>query len=198
MIYLLQGEKCENTYHVQGFGAWDTPGMTTVANVFPQWEHDFCIPWRTNQCSLLQVHARDLTTEAGIELDAVWAVGTIGTNVGAPLPNSVTLAIKAATGIAGRSHRGRTYWIGLTETMVTANGINTTPGNGIVTAMNELNDLVPATGFGDLVVLSRKSNAYPPPHDRPAGITTSIANYQLTDPYVDVQRRRLPAHNRHR
>lgn len=193
MRYNQNGESCENVYHVLNSSAWDVTTLTALANVFKTWESGTAAALRGNVGYLYDIYVRDLTTQSSPEIDLAISP-TIPGLINAQLaPNSVTIAIKAQTGLAGRSTRGRTYWIGLTESQYDANWMNTTPLASIVSALNTLTSAVNAVSGHQLCVLSlRHNNAW-----RSSGLATPITTWVSVDNVVDVQRRRLPAHNRH-
>jgi hypothetical protein len=185
-------EPCENVYYVLGAGAWDATSMSGLASVFATWEATYAAPMRGADTAFVGLHLRDLTTEFSATYDATY--NTVGTHGGAFVPNNVTVAVKASTGLAGRSFRGRTYWIGFTTTMLSAttpNQVDSTAGAAIVSA---LNTLLTRTwpNSGKIVVFSRMHNkAW-----RTAGVSTPVLSYSLADLFMDSQRRRLPGHNR--
>lgn len=193
MVYLQGDQPCENRYFVAGAGAWDLSMLTTLSSDFAAWEADVAAPLRNASTSLIKIFARDMTTEAGAELETDHS--TPGTWAGTALPQNATISLKAQTGSAGRDRRGRTYWIGLAANMESANpGVMI--GSVVAELVTALNALV-AVAFpntGKLVVAHRKSGGV---YITPA-VTHQILSYTAADHYFDSQRRRLPGHNRHR
>lgn len=198
------GEFAENTFGVQRDEAWDTATLLTMANAFVNWWHDgdgIGGIYRTFQftgVTLLGATARDLTTSGGIRVDSTAVPASIhGAGTGFQLQDGLSLAVTARTGHAGRSFRGRTFLVGL------ANGVLDTSGANIIDAgvganfIKMMNALILAVNTADthshLCVISRRTGNAP----RVTGLTTPILQYGLHDMFLDYQRRRAPAHNRH-
>lgn len=198
--YLWQGERCENSYHVDnGSGAhWSQADMLTITTALGGWDLAHLVSGVSANRILTSIHARDLTDANSAERDDTYAQP--GTATGTDLPNNVTIAIKWATGKAGRSFRGRTYHLGMLENQVANNRIVSAEFTFLTNAYLALISAISGTGKGTLVVLSRfsgvDSNGKPIP--RSAGLSTPITSVALADDTVDSQRRRLPGHNRHR
>lgn len=192
--YLVEDIPCENVYHVHGGAAWTSTSMAAAAAAFATWEAAEAAHHRSSDVLFVGAHVRDLTTATSGEVDHTDNVA--GVLTGPRLPNHCTIAIKAGTGIAGRSFRGRTYWIGLTQDQLDTNDCNLiviAVANAIVAHMAAL-IAVAWPNSGQLVVASRRTGGT----DRTTGVSTPIIEYSLVDRFVDSQRRRLPAHNRHR
>lgn len=141
----------------------------------------------SNQISLVQIDMRDLSSEASyVEVNPI-ASPPLGALGGAVMPMSVTMAVKFTTGLAGRSYRGRLYFVGLAETEVVGDFVNATAAEAIRVAYDGLRTgAFAATGY-DMVVVSRYHNKAP----RETGIASVITGVSLTDTRVDTQRRRL-------
>lgn len=113
-----------------------------------------------------------------------------GTGGSVQLPNNVTLCIKWTTENRGRSFRGRTYHVGLTESQVTDNEVVAVAMGQFTTAYGALlTDL--ATAGWPLVIASRYANNQP----RITGVATLVTGFSI-DPFIDSQRRRLPGRGR--
>jgi hypothetical protein len=118
----------------------------------------------------------------------------VGGNGGFAQPPFVTLAIRHITNTAGRSHRGRTYWIGIYD------GMRTTPESILqVTAdtlagyYNTLRTQALAAGF-TFVVASRYSgvtlvNGRKRAVPRVNGIMTPIVS-SIAERFLDTNRHR--------
>lgn len=198
MLYTMELEPCENVYHVSYTAAPDQSSLTALANVFKNWENTNASPSRSNQCALRTIRLRDIASPSGQELIFSVSPAISGTNTANPAPNNVTIATAMRTGLAGRSNRGRSYWIGITDVMYTANNIVPTIQGQILAAYAALLTAL-SSNSTPLVVLSKysgtDSNGKPIP--RAAGVHTPITSVSM-DITMDSQRRRLPGHNRHR
>lgn len=193
MVYDQAGQPCENRYFVHSSTAWDLAALAALEGVFVGWEVATAKLLRNTDTTLIKFFARDMSASDGAEVEFSEAV--IGTLTGTPLPQNCTISLKAQTGAAGRDRRGRTYWIGMSAAMESAN-----PGEvqgsyvtSLVSAMNALVGAVVEAGK-TLVVAHRKvGSAYIDP-----AVTHTIISYTAADHFFDSQRRRLPGHNRHR
>jgi hypothetical protein len=87
--------------------------LTALKDLYLAWENDLGNNDRSNEISLINVYIRDLTVQNGIILDFPVTPAIVGARASPVLPMHSTLAVKHTTGIAGRSYRGRTYFIGL-------------------------------------------------------------------------------------
>lgn len=182
----------ENVYHFQRTGGWTATQMSDLITYLQAWENTSAKSLRGTSTALLKIRVRDLAVANGAYAAADMNVA--GTHTGAHYPSSVTWAVKWTTGLTGRSNRGRSYWIGLTETMSSAtddNSIDATVAGAIVSACSALlTGAIPDAG--KLVVVSRRhANAW-----RNPPVTVPITGVGYADTILDNQRRRLPGHNR--
>lgn len=193
-FYQQQGVPCQNTYYVKSGTAWDLSTLTAMCLVIRTWEFGTAKTWRADSTVALGILARDMSTEAGAELHYTDGYPVHGVHAVAPLPQNCTISVTAETGLAGRSHRGRTYWIGLTTDSCTGGTISDTWASGIGTSLNTLTTAINAVSGAQLVQVSRQEDkvALNPAHTHP------IIGWGLADQFMDSQRRRLPGHNRHR
>lgn len=202
--YIQNQEPVLNTYHVQNTGAWDAAAALDCLSVFFLWEDvgysGSGVPKnnRSSTTELVSATGRDLTTLTGLRVEDIPSGGPIvGQDTNPPLPNNVTIALKAATNVAGRSFRGRTYWIGMTEFMIDPAEGQTIKAAILPTLTGAMTALVHAIHATNpawtMVVCSKHHNGVP----RAAGLMTPVQAYTAKDGYLDSMRRRLPAHNRH-
>ena len=191
MQYTMELEFCENVYHVSVSGTIDQSALSALVTIFQNWENASASPLRSNQCALHTIRARDLTTQNAQELIHTVSPAISGTNTANPAPNNVTIATAMRTGKAGRSYRGRSFWIGVTDSMYSANNIVSALQTAILAAYGALQSSL-NTASTPLVVLSRHTGGAP----RGSGIGTAVTSFSM-DTVMDSQRRRLPEHNRH-
>lgn len=164
---------------------WGTTELNTLLGVVNAWWTATVKPLVSNEIALINTLARDLHVEDSFFVENV--VNVPGTLVSPAMPANVTLAVKFLTGLAGRSNRGRQYWIGLAESQVAGDFVLPTPGAAIAAAYNTLKTNLTAGTNGDLAVLSRYHNGAP----RTIGVATLVTAIGTTDLRVDTQRRRL-------
>lgn len=194
-VYLQAGEVVENVFHVLFAAGITVPFMNLLMTDADTWDASNQFSKRHTTTSLVKWRARDLTTQSGAVVELNLATPRPGTVSGIPLPNHATIAISWRTGLAGRSQRGRSYFVGLADSSLDATGQQLAPAaataiNGSWTALLAA---VNANVTRQMVVLSRATGGHP----RLTGVTTPITAAVFSDLYVDSQRRRLPKHNRH-
>jgi hypothetical protein len=204
------GEFAENVWNVQRSAAWTAAELTVMAQCFMDW-------WYTGDGShtyrgymgtgthLLQAVARDLTTQHShtVTVSADETSNT-GTQTGAPFANGLTWSITSRTGLSGRNYRGRTFIIGLTEDNVNTSDRNQIASGATVGLMDAFGALITAVPAADatctLVVASKyyqPGGPLTPTVPRAAGVMTPITSFGYHNLFLDYQRRRAPAHNRH-
>lgn len=183
--YLYNGEEAVNVFHVE-FPAPPTSGdLNAACQAIRDWWANSLQANVTNLVSMEFMTARDLTVSNGVSIIYNDGLPISGGAVVPSLPSNVTLAVKWGTGLAGRSFRGRTYHVGLGESQVNQNTIDS---GTLTNYRNGYTDLITdiTVSGGVLVVVSRYSNNAP----RVTGIATPITTATI-EPTVDTQRRRL-------
>lgn len=127
---------------------------------------DFLEVWWIQHYKLLQqydviyshIHMRDMGSRESIMRDFVPGSTQHGSRNGSPiLPMNVTVAVNYLTNLAGRSCRGRGYFVGLAEDQVTGDGINETVRTEIAACFQELIGHATNAGY-TWVVCSRHFN----------------------------------------
>lgn len=170
-------------------GIPDVDAMEDLRDAYVTWENAVTggKSQRSNQIQLVNIYIRGLTTQFEPVIDYTLPGPILGTVVSPVMPMSVTLAVKLTTGFAGRSRRGRHYWIGLAETQVTGDFVNTTTANAIRLQIETFRTTYSLTAGFSQVILSRVENGVP----RVTGLATLVTGTALEDTRVDTQRRRL-------
>jgi len=192
LIYTFLGQRMENTLYFQKGSAWVVPDMQALgAYLETTFWNNLVRPQVSNVCSLVEIDLRDLTTVSGFNI--VWTGGMprTGAQTGDPIPGSNTVAISFKTLNAGRSYRGRNYFVGLNEGQVSGNQITVTVRDALRTAWSILlatSATPPPATWG---VFSRFTAGAP----RVTGVFTPITNVTV-DVDVDSQRRRLAGRGR--
>lgn len=200
----FDGEICENVFGVDsGTGAAvDATYLGHVCTAFITWFNtgdgaNKYQQWCGSGTTLLSVTAKDLTVQDGGEVTVSANQGG-GDSSGTPLPNGVTYCVTAKTGLGGRSGRGRTYLVGMTSSQQDSSNRNKTTASHSLSAVAMMQSLIGAVhaitgGSSALVVLSRRHNNAP----RSSLLATPVVFYSARNLFLDYQRRRAPAHNRH-
>lgn len=191
MFFRQDGQQVMNSHHFFNGSGWDAGSLNNLAQGVYQWWVDDVRGQVANTVQLVGVVASDLTPGSGLQAAVTTGLPIAGGKNSPALPNNVTLAVKKATGFAGRSFHGRTFFIGLTEDAVTGNTVDPVVVGTLVTAFDNLKEplgpLIPA----DLCVLSLVADGV----ERPDGICTTVTGISV-DGTVDSQRRRLPGRGR--
>lgn len=205
------GQNAVNTWYVSDSDGseWSNSDLTLLAVAFKDWFETGDGSGNTyrarvsDQCTLDTINVRDLTIEVGAE--AALAVGDAGEDTTQMLNNGLTIAMSERSGVAGRSFRGRKFWVGLCVNSVDLPDANTVNSDFVSLAIPAFDSLIASvTAYGGdalatLVILSRYNKDAVPiaPHKRDNGIGTDVVGYTLVDTNLDFQRRRAPGHNRH-
>lgn len=195
MQYILNGESCENVYHVANDTeeAWTLAAMEDIASAFADWEDGSAKLQRTSQCALHNITVTDLTSLTSDRLTRPIVPPIVGTRGGDSQANNVTFALKADVHNRGRGKNGRTFWIGLAEDQTAGSTITSAARDAIVTALNALITAIEAVNpTYRLVIVHRVvGNVHPPV----AG-SSQVFLYSATDDTLDSQKNRLPNHRR--
>jgi len=136
--------------------------------------------------NLVRLNGRDLTIEIGSVEDRTISPPVPGTAAGTALPAHTTIALSLRTGLAGRSARGRLYYVGLSEGMVGTDFLASANATAILGNFNILRANLLAADFAWSVV-QRVSNGIPLSN----GVDRQITDLLFVDLRVDTQRRRL-------
>lgn len=143
-------------------------------------------PIQSNSVVFREVYVTDLTTAVSPTVADTSSAGIVGgTSTSSGMPGNVTICTSFRTAGRGRSARGRNYFIGLVESVVTGNAATTTLTTALVEAYEALL-LSPEPGF-TWVVLSRFAEGAP----RVTALAQTVTSVVLVDSNVDSQRRRL-------
>lgn len=190
-VALWDGQEVNNVFHVTQPTPYDLTSLAVLGALFQGWLENTVVGGLPATISYQKIILRALDTEDSPALEYTTGFPLTGLSVSKlAMPNNVTVAVKWSTGRAGRSYRGRTFHIGLTEDYVTDNQLS---AGGVAYLNTVYGDLLDAFDSypGDLVVASRYHNNAP----RVSGITTPIVSYSI-NPVIDSQRRRLPGRGR--
>jgi hypothetical protein len=139
---------------------------------------------------ILPFYLRDLSTQFGAVLTLAPTSGA-GTRSGQVLvANQNTIAIKFATGLAGRGRQGRIFWPALYESVVTGNVVDGTELIAIINAVEDFVGDIASDMAGEHVVVHRVINGVRPSEAEYSNVTAVLA----TNSQIDSQRRRMPGY----
>jgi hypothetical protein len=109
------GGKAMNILHFRRDAGWTESDLRTFHGLISAaWDTNMS-PLQSNTIVLSRIVVTDIGAEDSFEYDAVPPDDLTGGDTSPVMPNNVTVATKFTTGHAGRSFRGRVYFVGLTE-----------------------------------------------------------------------------------
>jgi hypothetical protein len=187
MVYTFQGQYAENVFYFRDVDGWTADKLGTLNNkLFLAWQTHI----RTTQSSALtltKLKATDVSVEGGAYNELAPTSGNVGTEAAPPTALGSTVAIKFATGLSGRSNRGRMFFIGLTEDATNGNLLTTGYGASLAGAYSALfADVLSGTPGAQHVVVSYCHNGA----WRTTAVVNDVTAYSADD-IIDSQRRRL-------
>lgn len=187
LIYTLGGVVAENVIHIQKGAPYTTAEIQSLRALMIAW---FTNPYRnyvSNQVLLTRVRIKALDSGAAPMEDYALPTPIPGGGATGALPNNVSFCVKLATGLAGRSQRGRWYVFGLGGAYV-ANSVDvySSYASGLVGTLNTLISTL-AAGAQQLVITSFKTGGV----WRTTGHNTVVSTATYVDLHIDSQRRRL-------
>lgn len=188
--FTWDSQQVANVFHIEKEGPLTVSDLSNMGDVVTEWwlEHRELV---CNTVTLREIDIRDLSSASGLGILYNAGLPSPGLLNQASMPNNVTVAIKWGTGLTGRSFRGRTYHIGLTEGQVSNNALEGALVPTLLASYNALPVMIASADYSQVVV-SRVSNGSP----RVTGVTTPILNASYADTVIDSQRKRLPGRGR--
>jgi len=193
VLYLLAGQRVENTLYFERDGGWSLPQIIDWLEQMETLIKTDLLPALSASITLIELIGRVLDTASSIGFSQPVSSGNTGGVAGNASPNNVTYTISFKTGLTGRSFRGRNYVPGLPVAAVTGNVIGSTTRTAILAFYTALKAMADAA-TNPWVVVSRYSGVGMDgrPVPRMSGVTTPIESVTTFDTTVDSQRRRLP------
>jgi len=196
MRYRSSDTTMENVFYVRtSASTWDEATLDDVETAMRLWETSTASSFRSDGVGLYEIVATDLTSLFGIRKS--YDISPVVTGALAnPLPNNVTVALKADIGRRGRGTAGRSFWIGLSEGQtVGPDQIAPIAANNLISSMDSLL----ADVAGVVPVEGMCIPHFVVDHVRPPSVLADIiVKYTLSDFYLDSQRDRLPGHKKHK
>jgi hypothetical protein len=192
IVGTLYGQIVMNVLHARYTTAPDLTQMNAIADSFGDWVTG---PYATAQSSDLGYSAviiTDLATSGGLQVTK--DLTGLGGEISHPVKtNQDTFCVSLHTGHAGRSFRGRTYILAVSnDAYVDANTISDAFVALYVSIFETLITTLHDEVSIDLAVLSRVSGGV----TRANGLSTVVTDVIATDKTVDSQNRRLPGRGR--
>lgn len=185
--FSLSGQICVNVVYAKKSTTVLSTDLTALITAIRGW-------WTTDakgsfhsDLTIRAIRTRDMTTQAGLVEDYIYAIPEAGTVGGVCAPNNVAVACSYRTGLAGRSYRGRSYWMGIPEAAYTDNYLDTGYPTVFATIGADLGDAIESVTDFTHVVASFYANK----SARGQAVLTTITQY-VVDARIDTQRRRLP------
>lgn len=191
LVYETPGGKAENTLYFKKDGGWALSDMGIACNELLAWWNTNVHPQTSEDVSLIEIKATNLTTSTSEQLFYTTDLPVAGGYAQAVSPGNVTLAITFRTSLRGRAYRGRNYLIGLAKASITGDTVHDDVVADFVASYTELVDGL-LSGDAVWVVVSRYNGVDSDhrPIPREVGVTTPIVSVS-SDGIVDSQRRRL-------
>lgn len=177
----------KNVFNVRKVsGSVNAADLEAVSLVYSLWFGTNGNDHVSTSISLIEINTRDLTAQDSFIDTNVMSPAILGGNASPVLPMHTTLCLKFATGFAGRSRRGRLYWVGLYEGAVTGDFVAVATADAIRAALQDLAADYVVAGY-ELVIVSRFEEGV----ERAAALITPVTSISYIDLRVDTQRRRL-------
>jgi hypothetical protein len=188
MIYIANGIYCENVLHFRRSAPYDAAALTDLRTIADNWHNTSWKAALSNQTGLVRIRTKALDSLGSPMEEYALAGVRYGSQGFAPYPNSVSFCVKIATGLTGRSYRGRYYVIGVCNATAFVSGNQVVAGQvtDYVSRLNTLKTNTAASGH-TLGVMSYMSGG----NWRAAGLFTPATGFVAVDSYLDTQRRRL-------
>lgn len=189
MVFTLHGQWVENVHYFTSNNGQGAAEMQGLFEALDAWWSTTARGYAAADLALQKIKVTDMSAINAPATEYPVTVNKNGMLVGASLPANVTLAVHWSTYARGRSYRGRTYHLGLTEDKVTGSTVDAafvTLLQASYEVLIELEDPT-ATYSYRKVVASRISNGV----ERQNGVATLVTTCTV-DPTIDSQRRRLP------
>jgi hypothetical protein len=187
---LFDQQVCNIMYFEKG-SPWTASELVTLATAINSWVDAELLPLLSADMKFVGTEARSMEAESAPSVEVAISPPLEGDVANAGLPGNVALAIKFATGLTGRSFRGRNYIAGWPEQSVTGNKMLPAPQAALVVAFEQLASYLVGLAANH-VVASLFSGVDPDgkPIPRTTGVTTEVSQY-TADENIDSMRKRL-------
>lgn len=190
MRFTQDGQLVENVWHfTDPSGDTDYAGKCTlIAGAADVSMATTFMPRMSNGVTYRECFVRHLGTANPYTATVADSAPQFGDKTSPALPNNVTICASLRSDLAGRSYRGRTYLIGLTEGDVAVNAVTPAELTAWADAIVDMAAAIELAAEVFWVILSLFSNGVP----RVTGNVRGVDTVLFTNSTVDSQRRRLP------
>jgi len=169
-------------------GEVNTALATELASALADFWEENALGLYGNTQHLNSIEVRDMQVQNGVVVNYTTGLPIAGTNVAAFVSAQVCFPIKLATGLAGKSFRGRFYWPFVGESTAGTNAWSSVAANNVVDFWNELREAMYLVGSGwTMCVVSKQTGGAP----RANGLPTTITDVTYAKLKLGTQRRRL-------
>lgn len=182
---------CANVHHYIVDETPDAATATSLAEGYKTWWDTYLKAFCPSALALVRITCTIMENENDPVIEYTTGMPDSATNSEPALPNSVTVAVRWNTNFRGRSYKGRTFHLGLTETQVTGNLLGTSQQTILTTAYGELMAIPTDVGPAIMGVASYYYHGV----QRTTGVITPVTSVFI-DRTIDSQRRRLPGRGR--
>lgn len=196
LFYTFGSYVMENVLHTKSDIDYTDAMLQDVASRICTWDTNYARGIRGSGVNLVNIRCKALHASDAPLRDYIDAGNHAGSYGGSVLPPNATFCTSLRTGLAGRSARGRWYWVGLTTShLASAYQISAVAGGTFTNYLNLLyGALWPSSGGHghDWTIVSYM-------HDkawREEAATYHVISILNTDLNVDSQRRRLAGRGR--
>jgi len=187
LYFSTPGGVAMNVLNFRTDGGWNAVSLDVLVDeIATSWEAQFS-PLQSDQVECYRIVATDLGAPIPAQVDKAPVNDLTGGRASVIMPGNVTVVTKFGTGLAGRSQRGRTYHIGLTDDQCVGDslvaGMADTIRDAWIDFAGEVHD---SPAAADLVVVSYCHNkAW-----RTAAQVLNVTTF-TTEDVLDSQRKRL-------
>lgn len=157
-----------------------------------------------NFSELSALAARDHTTISSFSTVYQAGLPIVGSNATAAQAAGLTKSFTFRTGLAGKSYRGRSFFIGLAASHILALDNNTLQTAFLTDMVDAWTSLIAAVTAADAEAVWAVCSRYyqpggpsTPTVPRASGVTTPVLAVGYSNNLIDFQRRRAPGHSRH-
>lgn len=187
LIYTNAGEVNENVFHVRKGSPFSLSDLQTLRGVVNSWDAATAAGGRASAATLTRIRTKALDTNSSPMEDYYLPTPRAGGIGVASTPLNVAFCCKLATGLAGRSYRGRWYWGNIPASFLAdAGNLAHASAVGLTGFLNTLISNLNSAGYTMVVVSYYNNGAW-----RTTAVATPVTNAVAVDESIDSQRRRL-------
>lgn len=188
-IYSNAAELNENVIHVQKGSPFSLSDLQALRGVANTWDGAYNCNLRTAGAYLIRIRTKALDNSSSATEDYYLPTprnGVLGASAATGL--NCAFCLKLATGLAGRSFRGRWYAGNLNGSQLfNAGHLYAASVSAFVAGLTALKTALDAAGYTWVITSFMSDGAW-----RAAGLNTAVTTIVAVDDAVDSQRRRLP------